>query len=60
MPAPYVYTFCCTQVSVRLKRGEATDGYERRLPGLGMPRRKEGEEEGGRGDLVVQFIVEDE
>lgn len=47
------------QVSVRLKRREARDGYERRLPGLGMPRRHDGEE-GSRGDLIVHFMVEDE
>lgn len=47
-----------TQVSVRLRRRDARDGYERRLPGLGMPRRNDGEE-GGRGDLIVHFMVED-
>eukprot|EP00903_Cladosiphon_okamuranus_P014608 g13546.t1 len=45
-------------VSVRLRRREARDGYERRLPGLGMPRRNAGEE-GSRGDLIVHFMVED-
>eukprot|EP00904_Undaria_pinnatifida_P006232 jgi/Undpi1/2739/HiC_scaffold_14.g06117.m1 len=52
---------CVVKTSViRLKRGEAGDGYERRLPGLGMPKRKsDGEEEGARGDLIVHFIVED-
>ncbi|CAN0308747.1 unnamed protein product, partial [Ectocarpus sp. 8 AP-2014] len=46
-------------ISMRLKRREARDGYERRLPGLGMPRRKEGGEDGSsnRGDLIVHFMV---
>lgn len=46
----------CAKISIRLKAREARDGYERRLPGLGMPRRKE--EEGTRGDLIVHFMVE--
>ena len=67
MPRPgtsaLVRSYACSrslghQVSVRLKRREARDGYERRLPGLGMPRRNAGEE-GSRGDLIVHFMVED-
>lgn len=46
----------CAKISIRLKAREARDGYERRIPGLGMPRRKE--EEGTRGDLIVHFMVE--
>ncbi|CAN0019261.1 unnamed protein product [Scytosiphon promiscuus] len=45
------------KISMRLKRKEARDGYERRFPGLGMPRRNDGEE-GGRGDLIVHFMAE--
>lgn len=48
-----------TQIPIRLRRKEAKDGYERRLPGLGMPRRNDGEE-GSRGDLIVHFMVEGE
>ncbi|CAM9747517.1 unnamed protein product, partial [Ectocarpus sp. 4 AP-2014] len=46
-------------ISMRLKRREARDGYERRLPGLGMPRRNDGGEDGSsnRGDLIVHFMV---
>ncbi|CAM9694198.1 unnamed protein product [Ascophyllum nodosum] len=47
------------KVSVKLGQGEVVDGYERRLPGLGMPRRS-GEDSDGRssrGDLVVHFEV---
>lgn len=47
----------CEQISMRLKRKEARDGYERRFPGLGMPRRNDGEE-GSRGDLIVHFMAE--
>ncbi|CAM9722072.1 unnamed protein product [Ectocarpus sp. 13 AM-2016] len=38
---------------------EVRDGYERRLPGLGMPRRNDGGEDGSsnRGDLIVHFMV---
>ena len=61
VPLPYAFAPrpCPRQVSVKLGQGEVVDGYERRLPGLGMPRRS-GEDSDGRssrGDLVVHFEV---
>lgn len=45
------------QVSITLGPGEAIDGHEHTIPGLGMQR--QGEPEGSRGDLIVRILVDD-